>query len=107
MKFNITAKKLNEVDVNVTFELTPEEMINVMKQGSEDFRTIMMYRDEIQELFKGLLDIYSESLLKTETKLEGKFKQLNKIDTAVVENGFSDRYWYDINGEKKLKRSFE
>ena len=107
MKFNIAAKKLNEVDVNITFELTPEELIGTMKQSSEDFKTIIMYRDEIQELFKGLLDTYSESLLKKETKLEGQFKELNKIDTAVVENGFSDRYWYDINGEKKLKRSFE
>lgn len=110
MKFNLTAKKLNEVDVNVTFELTPDEMISVLKQGSEDFKSLMLYRDEIQELFKGLVDIYTETLDKVEKQRivqQDNLINLNKIKTAISEDNFSDRYWYDVNGERKLKRSFE
>lgn len=70
MKFNITAKKLNEVDVNVTFELTPDEMISVLKQGSDDLRVMLLHKDEIVDAVTTILNCYTENVIKTRTHVE-------------------------------------
>ena len=70
MKFNITAKKLNEVDVNISVELTPEELIASMKQSSEDLKTLLVYKDEIVDGITKIINCYTDNILKVKNNKE-------------------------------------